>query len=293
MKSSIVFFWFVLIMPVSIYAQIPDSSVLKKDSVTVTETPVAINRYQSAQLRLLERNKLLNSKGAPVYLVVKQKQIKSNNEAFYLLMGLILLLAVIKFFYVRYFANMFRVFFNTSLRQSQLTDQLLQSKLPSLLFNTFFIITGGIYVYFLLLHFQLITLQIQWMIVGTCILTLGLVYLVKYSVLKTTGWLTGYKEITDNYIFIIFLVCKIIGVVILPFTILMVFSEYWISHISAIASLLIIGFLLLLRFIRSYGLMQDKLKISNFHLILYIIGVEILPLLLLYKGVLILLNKNL
>ena len=63
---------------------------------------------------------------------------------FYLIAGIVLLLAFFKYFNSRYFTNLFRVFFNTSLRQSQLTDQLLQAKLPSLLFNLFFILSGGI-----------------------------------------------------------------------------------------------------------------------------------------------------
>jgi hypothetical protein len=50
---------------------------------------------------------------------------------------------------------------------------------------------------------------------------------------------------------------------------------------------------LLLRFFRSYGLLQNQLKISRFHFMLYITGIEILPLLLIYKGLMVYLSKNL
>ena len=109
-------------------------------------------------------------------------------------------MGLIKFFFARYFANLFKVFFNTSFRQSQLADQLLQAKLPSLFFNAFFIISGGVYIYFLLLQYRFVTEIHQWTILASCILVLGLVYLAKFSTLKFTGWVTGHKEVTDAYV---------------------------------------------------------------------------------------------
>ena len=202
-------------------------------------------------------------------------------------------MAIIKYFYSRYFNNLFRVFFNTSLRQSQLTDQLLQAKLPSLFFNLFFILSGGTYIYFLLLHYGLLNTQHIGVLIFSCIAILGLVYFVKFSTLKFTGWVTGYKEATDTYIFIIFLICKIIGILLIPFIILMAFSNLPIASTSAIVSLLLIVFLLLLRFFRSYGLLQNQLKVSKFHFFLYIAGLEIIPLLLVYKSLVFFLSKNL
>ena len=38
------------------------------------------------------------------------------------------------------------------------------------------------------------------------------VYVLKYSTLKFTGWITGLNEATNTYIFVIFLINKIIGI---------------------------------------------------------------------------------
>ena len=80
-----------------------------------------------------------------------------QDTIFYTILIVIAILAFFRFFYVRYFNNLFRVFFNSSLRQSQLTDQLLQAKLPSLFFNIFFVASGGLFIYFLLKYFGWIT----------------------------------------------------------------------------------------------------------------------------------------
>jgi hypothetical protein len=241
---------------------------------------------------LLSNNKILNSKSTPDSIAVKYKIPEKNEAIFYLLAGLLVFLGCIKIFYSRYFTNLFRVFFNTSLRQSQLTDQLLQAKLPSLLFNVLFVLSGGVYVYLLLLHERWIQPGNLWMLVASSVGVLALIYLLKYCTLKFTGWITGYGEQTNIYVFITFLINKIIGIILLPFAVLIAFSSLEIAGIAVILSLLIIGLMLLLRFFRSYGLLQNQLKVTRFHFFLYILGIEILPLLLIYKGLVFLLSKN-
>jgi hypothetical protein len=293
LKKIIFFFCLLAAAPAMVFAQAKDSITVQKDSLQDTVVPVVINKYNAAVRSVLDQNIFLNSDGIPVTIAAKPKATRSNDAVFYLLAGLIFLVGIIKLFFSRYFTNLFRVFFNTSLRQSQLADQLLQAKLPSLFFNAFFIISGGVYTYFLLAQYGLIKGAYNWMLLGACVVTLGIIYVVKFSALKFTGWITGYKESADTYIFIIFMICKIIGIILLPFTVLIAFSDAGIATVSALVSLLIIGFLLLLRFFRSYGLIRNQLKVSKFHFFLYIAGVEIIPLLLIYKAVLFLLSKKL
>jgi hypothetical protein len=291
-KKVLFFFFCTFLMPLLVCAQMPDTITGQKDSAQNLAVLAPVNQYNVAIQAILNQNIFLNSKGAAVSMAIKIKKSQSSDVLFYLLTALVLLMALIKFFFDRYFTNLFRVFFNTSLRQSQLTDQLLQAKLPSLFFNIFFILSAGIYIFFLLAQYKLISSQYQWSILGACILILALVYLIKFSTLKFTGWVTGYRESTDTYIFIIFLICKIIGVVLIPFTLLMAFAQTEIAITSAFVSLLIIGLLLFLRFFRSYSLLQSQLKVSRFHFFLYLTGVEIIPLLLVYKCVVLFLSKN-
>jgi hypothetical protein len=291
-KKVLFFFCCNFLVPLLVCAQTPDTITVQKDSAQNLVVQAPVNRYNAAIEAILKQNNFLNSKGTLVLMAVKIKKPQSNDIVFYLLAGLVLLMALIKFFFDRYFTNLFRVFFNTSLRQSQLTDQLLQAKLPSLFFNIFFILSAGIYIFFLLIQYKIISSQYKWSISGACILILAFIYLVKFSTLKFTGWVTGYRESTDTYIFIIFLICKIIGVVLIPFTLLMAFAQTEIAITSAFVSLLIIGLLLFLRFFRSYSLLQSQLKVSRFHFFLYLTGVEIIPLLLVYKWVVLFLSKN-
>ena len=280
----------------SLCAQSPDSGFVQMD--TIQPQPFA-DKVDSVKKSVASKpvfkleNRLVNGNVEPVTHAVQFKNTRSEDGLFYIIAGLILLLAIIKYFNSRYFTNLFRVFFNTSLRQSQLTDQLLQAKFPSLLFNVFFILSGGLYAYLLLLHYKLIVDDYNWLLIFSSIALLGVVYFTKFVILKFTGWISGHAEATDTYIFVIFLINKIIGIFLIPFVVILAFSDSTIINIAALISLMSIIIFLLLRFFRSYGLLQNQLKISRYHFILYILGIEILPLLLIYNGLMIFLNKNL
>ncbi len=301
MKQVFFSLFFIVVFSVSLCAQNTDSAIVKTDSLQSTLTdslklPVVTDTMKNAvsiRPAFKFQNKLLNTDATPVSVSVRFKKEKDKDSLFYLVTGIVLLLAFCKYLYGRYFTNLFRVFFNTSLRQSQLTDQLLQAKLPSLVFNVFFVISGGMYVYILLLHYRIIDEENKWLMILSSITLLGIIYFVKFCTLKFTGWITGLTDITNIYVFIIFLINKIIGIFLVPFVVILSFSDIEIVKIAVIISLMSIGIFMLLRFFRSYGLLQNQLKISRFHFILYIAGIELLPLLLIYKGLMVYLSKNL
>jgi Domain of unknown function (DUF4271) len=293
---------FLFIFSAPLCAQTADSAIYKKDSLNqlrIKQPADSVNLQDSAKAAIAAKlsfklkNKLLNTDAEPVSLAIQIKKTKSTDAFFYLVAIMVMLLACLKYFYSRYFTNLFRVFFNTSLRQNQITDQLLQAKLPSFLFNIFFVISAGIYAYLLLLHYRLFNTDNRWIAILSSITLMALVYFIKYCTLKFTGWITGLNEVVNIYVFVIFLINKIIGVFLVPFIVILAFSDTLIIKIATLVSLMSIGIFLLLRFFRSYGLIQNQLKISKFHFFLYIISLEILPLMLIYKGLMVYLTKNL
>lgn len=282
-----------IIFPVLLLAQHSDTTAANKSILTDSLTSDTVLQKNDTGQSLYHATEFLNTTDKPVQLQVSLRKQKSKEALFYLLAGLVLVLAFFRYFFARYFNNLFRVFFNTSLRQSQITDQLLQAKLPSLLYNLFFVAAGGIYIYSLLNYYQWIKGYNSWLVIGLCTGLLGMIYLVKFGTLKFTGWLTGFSDTVNTYLFILFLISKIIGIFLIPFIILMTFSDKAIVDIAVIISLLLIGFLFVMRFLRSYGIIQNQLKISKFHFFLYIIGLELLPLLLIYKSLMVLLSNKL
>ncbi len=73
----------------------------------------------------------------------------SYDGMFYLLVVLLFYFAIVKLFFAKYLANLMTLFFRASMRQQQLSEQVLQSPFPSLLLNILFIFSGGLYGAFL------------------------------------------------------------------------------------------------------------------------------------------------
>jgi len=291
-----------LLLPALLFAQKHDTAATKHDTGAVVKDsiihPVVMAHplpitYDSAFRKIILQNRFLNAEGTPVAMQDKIKHQPTDDLMFYILVSIMIVLAVLSYLYFQYFNNLFRVFSNVPLRQGQLTDQLLQAKLPSLLFNVLFTITGGIYIYLMFRYYHTVPKLKTVPLMLFCIVLLSAIYVGKFLSLKFTGWLTGYNDVTNTYLFVIFLINKIAGILLLPFIIIMAFSDSGLVSASIGISFVFICLLIMLRFYRSYGLLKTQLKISSLNFLVYIVGLEVVPLLLIYKSLMILLNKNL
>lgn len=276
--------WLFLLTPPYSIAQVADTSIAKKDFIKESQP---INQFKKIYGLLLDSNFLLQSKGLPQSLAVSIKKTASNQAFFYLMASLLFFLGFLRTIFSRYFSTLYRVFFNTSLRQNQLTDQLEQAALPSLLFNVFFVLSAGIYIYCLQQYFNGTTQKINWNLLWICVATIAFIYIIKYVSLLFTGWVTHYKAEAKMYVFIVFLFNKVIGLFLVPFTLLMAFSSKNVGGYAIFISFLLLSILLLIRYFRAYSLLQHKIKMNGFHFFIYILALELLPIALIYKSILI------
>jgi Domain of unknown function (DUF4271) len=259
-----------------------DSSLTKPDTASTTFHPF-MKAYRSVYDSILSANKYINIKAHVQLFIAAKKKSNGKEFIFYALCVVLLILGLFKTFYSTYFNNLFRVFLNTSIRQTQLTDQLLQAKLPSLFLNIFFGISAGFYIWILFKHYNPPRLIDSQLFLPFCILAVSGLYFVKYCIIKFMGWIGEMHEAADNYIFVIFLVNKIAGILLIPFIILLAFAmPLWINYLITF-SLLMIGLFFISRYIKTYGILEYKFPLNPLHFAIYIVAVEIVPLLLIYK----------
>ena len=259
------------------FVQVSKPLVLK-DSNVVIKNPIPVK----ANYDIFYNNKFLQLSGTPVVMINSRRVEGSKEILFYIIIGFLLIFGLFKVFYSGYFFNVFKVFFNTSLRQNQLTDILLQARLASMIFNLLFVISAGLYIWLLFINKGIFITQ-NFIMLPICMLMVLVVYLIKYLIIKFMGWLTTYKTASGQYIFVIFLINKMIGVFLIPIIILLAFApNEWTSSIILL-SWLLLGTLFILRYFRTYGLLQKQLSLNVFHFLLYLISIEILPLLILSR----------
>ncbi len=272
-----------------------DSSAVKKavdtlaqDSVVAAKVDTAkpvivVPSIDSCRNYILRNLVKLNLFSKPDFFIEKEKQTNEREWLFYYILGLSLLFGLLRLTYLRYFKDLFRVFFRTSLRVNQIREQLVQSGLQSLLFNILFAVSAGTYVYLLAAHYK-VSIQIpDLMIPVIASAIIAILYLGKYIFLRFSGWLFSMENATEAYSFIVFLINKIIGVILLPFIIIIAFANAQLVDVAITASLAIITGLFLYRFLRAYSPIQADLKVGRFHFFIFFLAFEIAPLLVIYK----------
>ena len=174
---------------------------------------------------------------------------------FYFLVGLIFYFACIRLFFGKYLDNLMTLFFRVTMRQQQIREQLLQTPLPSLLLNILFVISCGLYLTLLARYYNFAFFGNFWVTLLYAIGFVSGIYLGKFVVLKITGWIFNIRSATDTYIFIVFLVNKMIGIFLLPFIILMSFPNRYLLPVLVLLSYIMLILLFMLqvyKFVSAY-----------------------------------------
>lgn len=158
----------------------------------------------------------------------------------------------------------------------------MQETLPSLLMNILFILVGGLFVALIASYYGWLQNSFWWLTLYS-VTVLALVYMFKYLVIQFTGWVFNAKEPASTYSFIVFLINKMIGVILLPLLLLLAFSggQVWDIAITLAAGVVILLFIF--RYIISLRIIRGTLNINPLHFFIYLCAVELMPMLIIYK----------
>ncbi len=248
-----------------------DSTTLEQGTIAMTDSFIAANPMMATQYVVsdIELPHIYDSKTAD----------------FYLLLFLCLMLGLIRFMDTRYFFNLWRAFWNPTLSNRQLKEQLQGAGLPNFLMNIFFAFASGAYIYYVVKFFTphhsgVIppSLLIIMLISGT-----GLIYLAKYAAVRFSGWAFRVEGITEHYLFNVFLINKVLAVTLIPFIIILAFADHQWAQQVVFISFIASGILLLNRYFRSWQVFGSFFQYSKFHFFMYLCASELLPLAVLMK----------
>jgi hypothetical protein len=257
---------------------------LHKDSVQKAVAYAAAHAKDTSTYASIITIPYLPFHESAVFMLTQEHEHHNKDELFYILVSAIAFFGFIKAIFPKYCENLFSIFFQTSFRQKQTRDQLLQNNWPSLLLNLLFVLSGGMYA-------SLIIEQKEWvhlpfvMLLLYCAAILSIVYIIKYLFLRFSGWVFNSAEATNTYIFVVFISNKIVGVTLLPFLLILGFSNGKIVEVATVISIALLVIMLAYRYLVSLATIRSSLKVSGLHFFLYLCCIEILPLLIIYKVV--------
>lgn len=217
-----------------------------------------------------------------IFMIVEYKAKSTKDALFYTVVLLVALLGFIKNVFPKYFQNLFKLFFQTSLRQKQTKEQLAQDSFASLLINLLFLLSTGLFITLVISFYQWADLPF-WLLYGYVTAILAVIYLGKYLFISFAGWVFNNRSAAASYLFLVAVVNRIMGVVLLPLTILLAFSIQPIALVVLTIAFGVVTLLFIYRYIVSFGLLRSDLQLNPFHFFLYLCAVEILPMALIYK----------
>jgi hypothetical protein len=273
-----------------------NDSIYKKDSLKVLFTSDSVSKRPATigklwqpvgtlplREQILVRHPYFNFNAEAVSLYSGKKEFHGKELLFYVIVVMVIIFAWLKLVFAKYFNDLFRVFFRTTLKQRQIKEQLMQTPFPSLVFNGFFVASAGLYINFLLHYFNFTPVDNFWLLYLYCCIGLSVIYLVKFVGLIICGWLFNMQKAADSYIFIVFIINKVIGISLLPFLVLLGFTDGVMYSVALVLSWCCVGGLLLYRFILGFAAIRNEVRFNLFHFFLYLCAFEIAPLLLIYK----------
>lgn len=253
--------------------------------VYIPDAVIEQNSKDSIHTELMQSPFLINSQHT-ISMVETPHEFKNKNIEFLLALSLVGFVGVFRQRNSMYFRNLWRAFGSASLSKRQLKEQLEQDKLARILLDLFFCISGAIYIYVVLNYFtkhHWIDLQIKPIFILFLFLFLIIVYSGRYLFLKLAGWLFEIPDVMEGFSFQIFMMNKIMGLLLIPFSIILAFGHGPWVQISLLLSFVLIAFLFLYRYLRSRTVFGYFLKISRVHFFMYLCSSEILPWLIFIK----------
>jgi hypothetical protein len=292
---------------------VTDTTAAAVDSVRPAKAPVVVSRPDSvipvasvmkgAPLpepkptvqgfhNVLKGHPYFNFYGRGVKITEQLKKQSRDESMFYFLCALLFYLGFIRVAFIKYIDNLKTLFLRVTMRQQQIRDQVLQSPLPSLMLNILFVISAGLFLSFVADYYNIVPGVNRWLLLFYCCVVIATIYLGKFILLKMIGWMFNIRSAADTYIFIVFLVNKMLGIYLLPALLLMAFAKPPFLTVLITLTYFFIVILFIYRFIIAYRPVRNEIKLSRFHFFIYLCAFEIAPLLLIYKVLLIFVERS-
>ena len=235
------------------------------------------NAYQ-----LYNQKTTLSNAGDVLYKIEQKFSLPDKDILFYALIALLFLYGFIIQIAPQYIGKLFSQFSQSSLRMMQNREQLLQNSLASLTMNIGFVVSFSLMATLIIFNAHLLPINFWEGFLYMCLFFLGL-YIGKFICLTIAGYIFNTNELVQTYIFVVFMINKVLGILLIPFIGILAFAKPFLHPFAIGGAGFLIALLILYRYLFSLTSVRNKLHVSSFHFFLYLCAFEIIPLLILYK----------
>lgn len=232
---------------------------------------------------------------SPAIIKKSKKSKRKNRDAdrkarqsflFTVLIGLVIFIAILFTMLREYFWKIYDAFRNDNLLNQLQREQGFLPNAPYLLWYSLFFITSGIFVFLLLDYLNNLPFDGYWLNLYSCIGFVLAFFLFKHFLLSIISWLFPIKKEIRTYNFSIVIFNIIIGLILVPFIIFIAYGSPGMVKIFFYLALGLVLIIILFRYLRGLFISGKYLVSNKFHFLLYLCTVEIAPVIVLIKLIL-------
>lgn len=241
---------------------------------------------KTSKIEPLEVNTLFKTHKLQLNQYYPQTIEKQNPDWFtIILVTIIIAVTLLKVFYSKIFFQIFKAFVNNNTANQIVRDENLLVQRASILLSVICYLVFALFTYKIT---QFYNYENQYVGQGFIkflfiAIFIGISYSVKMITLKLFGNIFNYEKPTVSYIFNLFLINNVLGIVLLPLLIILTYfnSDYFIYILKLCIAIIILFYLY--RLIKGVLIWTSIPRYNLFYLFLYICALEIAPLLIIYK----------
>jgi len=216
----------------------------------------------------LYNQKVRSSNANDVLYKIEQKfSLPDKDILFYAVIALIFLYSFLIQIAPQYIAKLFSQFSQSSLRMMQNREQLLQNSLASFIMNIGFVMSFSLMTTLVIFNAHLLPIHFWEGFFYMCLFFLGL-YIGKYICLTIAGYIFNTNELVQTYIFVVFMINKVLGILLIPFIGILAFAKPFLHPFAIAGAGLLMVLLILYRYLFSLTSVRNKLHVSSFHFFL-------------------------
>ncbi len=210
----------------------------------------------------------------------------TQDWVFYILIGLLSLVAGLRVFNLKYVLNNFTALINYPLTTKLYQENNINQRRVSASLHFVYFLSFGLFLYLIFLDFAWSPLNLTgirlFIILSGFLLTL---YLIRFLLMKLTAFIFERQPLFSQYLFHFSLTNKALGILLLPINLGMAYSSGAAHELILYTGIAFVFSLYFLRLVRTI-LFILKNVVLFFYFILYLCAVEILPFLVILKVIL-------
>ena len=190
-----------------------------------------------------------------------------------------------RLFYYKIFRQLLTSYFNMTASNQIVRDESYLLQRASLVISIISYLLGGLFLYQISVLYDW---QIYWLQKGLVrfvlfSLIIAISYSVKMILLRVLSVIFNQEKAAGTYIFNLFLMIMMAGLILFPANIFLAYSNASVKHFAAIATIVLISLMFLFRLSRAIRIWFSIPQFSFFYLFLYLCAFEVAPLLVVWK----------